>query len=190
MTALGVTNTYVICSQPMYLQPIHGLDKSYYDANKAAVDTSFRQAVAATMPGVSPVDVEDLQVTFPVSRMRRLESATAIARFTIVAHIQGATYESLSSLYIAATTSGLINELIAAYAAENDISDFTVSEPKVENALQQRGSSFMLTGAQITGLVIGIFMFLAVAAIVVAFVLKQRKPQSESLVHETVETQL
>lgn len=151
------------------------------------------------MSGVSPDDIQNLVITFPPAsavHMRRLQTPTANAKFDVVAHVPGATYESLSAQYVTASSGAgsLINTYIALYATENGVSDFTVSEPYVQNSLTSRPASEQLTGAQITGLVIGIFMFLALAAIIVWFALQQRKPlpapELELVAHPTVETQL
>lgn len=149
------------------------------------------------MSGVSPDDVQDLVITFvPASavHMRRLQTPTATARFNVVAHVPGATYDSLSSQYVTASSGAgaLINTYIETFATDNGVSDFTVSEPLVENNLASRPASERLTGAQIAGLVIGIFMFIALAAIIVWYALEQRKPlpEPELQAHPTVETQL
>jgi hypothetical protein len=72
---------------------------------------------------------------------------------------------------------------ICAYGAEN-LANGTFSAPTVQPVRAQRSSSSKRTGAQITGLVIGIVLCLILLATAVAFCLAARKRKDERNPHK------
>lgn len=154
------------------LQTINGVSPSDYIANKAVMDSVFQVAIAGTMTGVDPSDIVDLGLDD--SQGRRLAASDQMRlKYTVLAHIDGATYDSLVAQLVAASEGTLLNDLIVQYATEQNVPllvDATVEPPETTNLLAPRGSSELLTGPQIAGLIIGIFMCLGLIAVVVAFI--------------------
>lgn len=136
------------------------------------------------MTGVEEENVKDLVITFTsASSFRRmLATETSIATYNIVVNSDDVTFETLKSqLEVASGPSGDLNNFIAMNAANNGITvQITVGEPEVENNLEPREASERLTGTQITGLIIGIFLFIGLVATSIAFIIQMKSTATAS----------
>lgn len=158
-------------------QTLSGVSPEDYLANKAAVDLTLQNAIAATMTGVQPEDITDIGIDESESGGRRLAGGEVHLRYMVITHVDGATYDSLIAQLTAASETSALNDLIQEFADEFGVpvlADATVSEPETTNLLADRGTSELLTGTQIAGLIIGIFLCLGLIATVVFFILNVR----------------
>ena len=136
------------------------------------------------MTGVEEENVKDLVITFTSSSSfrRMLATETSIATYNIVVNSDDVTFETLKAqLEVASGPSGDLNNFIAMNAANNGITvEITVAEPEIENNLEPREASERLTGTQITGLIIGIFLSIGLVATSVAFIIQMKSTTTAS----------
>lgn len=154
-----------------------------YQANKVGFNITFQAALSASMAGTKPTDIQDISVTATnggaiIVSGRHLATSLSLLKYTVKTHLDGATYESLSSQLLNATTSGMLDNHLHYYAAVFNVSELangTVFATVTSNLLVPRDASDQLTGAQIAGLVIGIILCLGLLATTVFFFLANQK---------------
>jgi hypothetical protein len=168
-----------------------------YNAQKAAYNLTIQHTVADAMDGVTPERVTNILVTptatgsahrglFSISTAAASVEAVFLA-YTVEVHDPTLSFDELKAQLIEAASSGAMDEDLhnyaAVYGAEN-LANGTFSAPTVQQVRAQRSSSSKLTGAQITGLVIGIVLCLVLLATAVAFCLAARKRNDERDPHK------
>lgn len=164
-------------------QVLNNVSPEQYQANKVGFNITFQAALSASMAGTKPSDIQEISVTATnggaiIVSNRHLATSLSLLKYTVRTHLDGATYQSLSTQLMNATTSGMLDNHLHYYAAVYNVSELangTVFATVTNNLLVPRDASDKLTGAQIAGLVIGIILCLGLLATCVFFFLANQK---------------
>jgi hypothetical protein len=158
------------------MQPITGVSVSDYRASRALYDTTLQQSIAASMTGVGPEDVLNLNLVSTTRRsMRRLETSTSPSPSTgtltykVQVHDASLSYATLSAELQQSVTDGTFNTLINSYATTNGatgLENATSSSVTTENLEDGSGSSGLSASdkAQIGFISVACFVFAILVA--------------------------
>jgi len=131
------------------VQPMTGVSVSDYRASRALYDTTLQQSIAASMTGVGPEDVLNLDLVSTTRRsMRRLGTSTSPSTGTLTYKVQvhdaSLSYTTLSAELQQSVTDGTFNTLLNSYATTNGATGLeiaTSSSVTTENLDDGSGSS-------------------------------------------------
>ena len=173
------------------------MTKANYDAQKAEYNRTIQYTVAASMDGVTPDRVTDIDVQLSTSARTssRTSGQGSVRGASGVESHAGAvndacalsykvkvydpllSYEDIRAQIVEAASSGRMDEDLHFFAAQfnaTQLHNGTFSLPQVSNGLPQRATSSQLTGAQIAGLVIGVLLFVALLVVLCVFATREK----------------
>jgi hypothetical protein len=174
--APAITAHFVSC-----LQGISGVSADEFAANKEAFTTILQEGIAASMTGVTSDEIFEVQISTVTTdddssgEGRRLTTSTMTVLSYDVRLWSNTRYAQYYINQLAtASNNGALQSNIVAAAGTTSLANIVVSSFEGHDRLYKRGSSVLLTGTQIAGLVIGIVLFLVLFAFVVSFIVANK----------------
>jgi len=173
-------------------QIISGISLSEYQST-ASYEEALVDTIASVMTGVYPADIYRLYATavtanvrgaVKVSSVRALTASEIYVTYTVSAHVDGATYTSLSTQLVDSTIGGvyaLFNVNMKIYGETYGAPVFAAGEATSDvastNYITQPSSSgsaddddAQLSAGAIAGIVIGVIAFIVIVAVVLFYV--------------------
>lgn len=161
---------------------MHGLQVADYTSNKALYTSTLQAGISESI-GVSPSSIVYVSISEPsdVGGGRKLQGggSTVELSYSVKVNSVTQTFEALSHAVEVAVGDGSMQadinhaaDISGAEALQTATLDTSVH---IQDRTIPRGDSVLLTGTQIAGLIIGIFLCLALIAVVVFFALQTSK---------------
>mmetsp|Transcript_20320 Transcript_20320/g.34010 ORF Transcript_20320/g.34010 Transcript_20320/m.34010 type:complete len:335 (+) Transcript_20320:71-1075(+) len=160
-------------------QDLNGLTEAEYQQDLVANNQSVQEAVSSVMNETSPSDItnietEDISDRRLRSNGRKLASSAVRLTYLVFVRDDAVTYDSLTNQLKVGTEDGSLDAALKFFAQANGATQLvalnaTFGEPTTENSFSEGDASDDLTGAQIAGLLVGIFLLIALIALIVMF---------------------
>lgn len=165
-----------------------------YVAQQLEYNMTIQNTVAASMDGVTPEHVTDIEVgrsSLASARAAVGPIAGGIAtdqicdlKYTVVVYDPALTVDALRTQLIDAAVTGQMDNDLRSYAQSMGLTDLvnaTFSAPLLVSALPQRGASTQMTGVMIACLVIGVVLLLALLGFIFSLVRSLNSEPSEAI---------
>ena len=159
---------------------MHNLDVASYNAQKAAYNVTFQQTIAATLEGITPEGVTDIEVTDKAATGRVWSNAGEVVpqcslKYKLTMFDAQAEFDVFQAQLVEAVNTGMMDDHFRHYAGLHGIDNSSYFGEAQASLSGDRASSSALTGVMLAGIVIGVLLAISIGGFIVAFFLMQDK---------------
>jgi len=160
---------------------VHDLVEATYNAQKAAFNVTFQQTIAASLEGITPEGITDIEVRDKAATGGRIWSNVGevvpqcFLQYKLTMFDAQVEFAVFSAQLVEAVSAGTMDDYFRHYAGMNGIDNSSYFGEPQASLDGERASSGALTGVMIAGIVIGVLLAISMVGFIVAFFLMQEK---------------
>ena len=156
------------------------MDETSYNAQKAAFNVTFQQTIAATLDGITPQGITDIEVTDKAAAGRVWSNAGEVVpqcslKYKLTMFDAQVEFDVFRAQLVEAVSAGTMDAHFRHYAGMHGIDNSSYFGEAQASVVEDRASSSALTGVMIAGIVIGVLLAISIVGFIVAFFLLQEK---------------